>query len=354
MQTSSYAPEYGRSGSGIINMIFKSGTNQVHGTAFELIRNSVLDSNSFYSNLAGIPLASFKRSQFGFTLGGPVVIPKLFNGRDKTFFFVDYEGLRQQSASSSTGTVPTPLQRTGDFSQTFAQNGQKVIIYDPRTTVPSGASYSRAPFPGNVIPANRIDPVAANVMKYYPLPTQPGNPITNTNNFYAAGQTPLNIDQFDIKVDENLNDGNRFFVRVSHRSYDTPHPVGLFPASINVAEPDVNMDVPGNGASFDYTRTNSPTFLSELRLGFSRSLFNDIPMGYGFNTDQLGFPAYIRENAEIPNFPGFAAAGYLSLGNGAYQHTSYNSYNLLLANTEGERLSHDQVRIRGSCVQAQH
>ncbi|MBV9082598.1 MAG: carboxypeptidase regulatory-like domain-containing protein [Acidobacteriaceae bacterium] len=303
VQTSNYAPEYGRSGSGIINMIFKSGTNQFHGTAFELLRNSVMDSNSFFSNRAGIPLASFKRSQFGFTLGGPVMIPKLFNGHDKMFFFGDYEGLRQRQATSTTGTVPTLLQRTGDFSQTFAQNGQKIIIYDPLTTTPSGPTYSRSPFPGNAIPANRIDRVAGNVMKYYPLPNQPGNPITNTNNYYAAGETPLNIDQWDVKVDENLNDDNRFFVRVSRRDYENPHPVGLFPAAINVAETDTSTQVLGSGASFDYTRTDSPSFVSEVRVGFSRDLFSQVPIGYGFNTDQLGFPSYIHAMWRYPTFP---------------------------------------------------
>ncbi|MBV9081123.1 MAG: carboxypeptidase regulatory-like domain-containing protein, partial [Acidobacteriaceae bacterium] len=133
VQTNSYSAEFGRSGSGIINLIYKSGTNEFHGSAFEFLRNSIFDANSFFSNRNGVALPSFKRNQFGGSLGGPVIIPKLYHGRDKTFFFVAYEGLRQGSANAKTSTVPTALQRMGDFSQTFNSSGQKVIIYDPTT-----------------------------------------------------------------------------------------------------------------------------------------------------------------------------------------------------------------------------
>ncbi len=335
VQTSNYSPEFGRSGSGIINMIYKSGTNQLHGTAFELLRNSVLDANSFYNNLNGIPLASFKRSQFGFTVGGPVVIPKLYNGRNKTFFFADYEGLRQITPSTVQDTVPTALQRTGDFSQTYASNGGKVIIYDPTTTSPA-PPYTRLPFPGNVIPASRIDKVAANVMKYYPLPNAAGDPITGVNNYYAAGKAVQNVDQYDVKIDENLDEKDRFFVRVSRRDYANPAPVGTFPSDLRVAQGDSSQDQIGSGASADYTRIFSPSFISELRLGYGRSLVNIIPTGYGFDPTQLGFPTYIRDNAQVIAFPAFAPAGYLGIGNGGpdYRHSSYNTYNLLFSNTK--------------------
>ncbi len=264
------------------------------------------------------------------------MIPKLYNGRNKTFFFLDYEGLRQITPSTVQDTVPTALQRAGDFSQTYASNGGKVIIYDPLTTTPAGSTYVRQPFPGNVIPSSRIDKVAANVMKYYPLPNTAGDPITGVNNYYAAGKAVQNVDQYDVKIDENLGEKDRFFVRVSRRDYANPAPIGTFPSDLRVAQGDSSQDQIGSGASADYTRIFSPSFISELRLGYGRSLVNIVPTGYGFDPTQLGFPTYIRENAQVIAFPAFAPAGYLSIGNGGpdYRHSSYNTYNLLFSNTK--------------------
>jgi hypothetical protein len=126
VQTNTYSAEFGRSGSGIINLIYRSGTNQFHGSAFEFLRNSNLDANGFFANRNGTPLPNFKRNQFGATLGGPVELPKLYRGRDKTFFFFGYEGLRQGSANNLNTVVPTLAQRTGDFSKTLNAAGQQV------------------------------------------------------------------------------------------------------------------------------------------------------------------------------------------------------------------------------------
>ena len=175
VQTNMYSTEFGRTGSGIVNLIYKSGTNQVHGSAFEFLRNTDLDANSFFNNLHGIAIPSQKRSQFGGSIGGPVDIPKLYHGQNKTFFFAAYESLRQSTATTATDAVPSTLQRTGDFSHTRNAAGALVVIYDPDTTVAQGSGYIRSPFPGNAIPASLINPVSANIVKYYPL-----GPITIT------------------------------------------------------------------------------------------------------------------------------------------------------------------------------
>jgi hypothetical protein len=334
VQTSNYSAEFGRSGSGIINMVFKSGGNQVHGTAFELLRNSVTDANTFFNNKNGTPISNLKRNQFGFTLSGPVVIPRLYNGRDKTFFFGDYEGLRQATPSINQDTVPTALQRNGDFSQLYNQNGAKVIVYDPLTTTPSGSSYVRTPFAGNLIPTSRINVVALNAMKYYPLATGPGDPFTATNNFYMSGKTVKNVDQGDVKVDEYLGDKDRFFVRVSRRDYYNPADVGIFPSNLTVAQGGTGQTQYGSGASIDYSHNFGPTFLSELRLGFGRSLVAIDPTGEGFDPGQLGLPAVIRANAQVVQFPGFGPSGYMSIGGGNLQHSSFNTYNILFSNSK--------------------
>jgi hypothetical protein len=117
--TDAYTPEFGRTSGGLVSYALHTGTDHLHGAVFEFYRNEYLDANGYNANLAGLPRGNFGRNQFGATLGGPVVIPKLYDGRGKTFFFVSYEGLRDTSAGSFTGTVPTALERTGDFSRTF-------------------------------------------------------------------------------------------------------------------------------------------------------------------------------------------------------------------------------------------
>ena len=336
VQTNMYSAEFGRSGSGIINLIYKSGTNQLRGSAYEFLRNSDLDSNNFFANRGGTPLPNFKRNQFGFSLGGPVEIPKVYKGKDKTFFFVDYEGLRQGSATTLQTTVPTPAQRTGVFSKTFNASGQPVIIYDPSTTVAQGTGYVRTPFPGNIIPSARIDPVAKNVVNYYPLPNQPGLPFSGVNNYYVATTTVENTNSMDVKVDENLRDRSRFFVRYSRLGLTQPAPMEL-PSAIRVAQnaPD-NQAQTNNSAAIDYTLTLSPTDLLEFRYGFARIKLNYTSISLGFNPTQLGLPSSIPANADHLVFPGFAAANYYSLGNpqqGDTRFPGFDSHILAIENT---------------------
>ena len=193
-----YSAEFGRSGGGIINLIYKSGTNSLHGNAYEFLRNSDLDSNNFFSNRAGLGLPAFRRNQFGGTVGGPVYIPKLYHGQNKTFFMFGYEALKESTATTLTTSVPTALQAQGNFSQTRAASGAPVMIYDPLTTVASGSAYVRTPFPGSYHSAfTRIDPVAANVFKYYPAANQPGNANTGLNNYFDTTANPENIYDVD-------------------------------------------------------------------------------------------------------------------------------------------------------------
>ncbi len=335
VQTDSYSAEFGRSGGGIINLIYKSGTNDLHGSVYEFLRNSKLDSNNFFSNRNGIPLSSFKRSQFGVSAGGPVEIPKLYHGRNKTFFFADYEGLRQRSLTTLSNTVPTALQRAGDFSQTLDAAGKPVTIYDPLTTQHSGSGFIRQAFPGNIIPSNRFDPVGRNVMKYYPLPNGPGAANSGANNFNVAGASIYNANQFDIKVDENINDNNRFFTRYSHRKLDFPAP-NLLPGNLAPYDGALNQPQIVNNGAFDYTHNLTPTFLMDFRYGFGRSLLLFTPHSDGFDPTTLGFPSYIDANSERLMFPGIAPSNYLSLGasGSSFRHNAFETHNLSMNNTK--------------------
>jgi hypothetical protein len=338
VQTNMYSAEFGRSGSGIINLIYKSGTNQFHGSAYEFLRNSDLDSNNFFSNKSGTPLPSFKRSQFGGSLGGPVIISHVYRGKDKTFFFVDYEGLRQGTATTLLTTVPTAAQRNGDFSQTFNATGQLVTIYDPSTTVAQGSGYVRSPFPGNMIPANRLDAAAKNIVQYYPLPNQPGLPFSGTNNYYVATTSIEDTNSVDAKIDENLSDRSRFFVRYSRLSLNQPAPVEL-PSAIRVAQnaPD-NQAQTNNSAAFDYTLTLSPSDLLEFRYGFARIKLDYTSISLGFNPTQLGFPSSIAANADHLLFPGIAPANYYSLGNPGQGDTRFPGFDSHIVAVENTRI----------------
>ena len=197
----------------VVQFSLRSGTNQLHGSATEFFRDDRFDANSFDANRAGQPKAELQRNQYGFTLGGPLVIPGLLN-RDRTFFFAGYEGLRQEQAGSFTATVPTALERRGDFSQTRDANGNLIVIYDPRTTrldptAPAGTiRYIRDPFPGNRIPAEPAQPGGARTSSAITrCRTRPGQGQSNTNNYFSAAANVLDIDRVDMRVDHTVSNG---------------------------------------------------------------------------------------------------------------------------------------------------
>jgi hypothetical protein len=338
VQTNSYSAEFGRSGSGIINLIYKSGTNSLHGSLFEFLRNSDLDANNYFSNLNGVALPNFKRNQFGASAGGPVALPRVYNGRNRTFFFVAYEGLRQGNATTMTTTVPTAAQQTGDFSKTLNAAGQLVTIYDPATTVAQGSGFVRSAFPGNIIPANRMDTVGKNLTAYYPRPNQPGTLNAGVNNYYSAGTSVLNTNLLDAKIDENLSDRSRFFVRYSRLGLNQPSP-RLLPANVAIAQrsPD-NQAQTNNSTAIDYTLTLSPTNLLEFRYGFARIKLDYRSISLGFDPTKLGFPSYIAANADHLIFPGIAPANYYALGTPGQGDTRDPSFENHLLAIENSRI----------------
>lgn len=189
--TNGMSAEYGRLSGGVVELVTRSGTNQFHGSAYEFVKNQLLNANDFFSNFYGKPIGAFHDNVFGASLGGPIWIPKIYNGHNKTFFFLNYEGNRHsQGSNASTATVPTALERTGDFSQTLVEGGLPAAIYDPNTGVmQSNGKVIRQQFPGNVIPENRINPVAKIYASYYPLPNHAPLAGTSNKNNYIGGST---------------------------------------------------------------------------------------------------------------------------------------------------------------------
>lgn len=318
-----YSAEFGRSGSGIVNLILKSGTNKPHGSLYDFVRNSAMDANDWFSKLNGRALPQFSRNQFGGSVQAPVVIPHLYNGRDKTFFLFSYEGLRQGTGTSTNMVVPTLAERGGDFSA-----AGNPVIYDPTTTTPSGNGYTRTAFAGNVIPQARLDAVAKNIVKYWPTPNIP-NAAYGANNYFATGVNQVNINTYDAKVDEVFNDRNRMFVRYSGRRLSQPATLFEDP-SIAIAQNNAGTQPQNsNSVAVDYTRSQSQTLVFEARYGYSRVALDFRSVSDGFDPTQLGLPGNIAANADHLQFPGIAPANYTGLGSagqGTTRHAGYEAH----------------------------
>ncbi len=316
IQTNLYSADIGRNSGAVVDVITKSGTNQLHGSLFEFLRNSAMDARNFFSP-KGTAFPSFRLNQFGGSFGGPVTLPKLYKGKDKTFFFVDYEGYRRDSQGVSLGNIPTVLMRKGDFSEAAA-------IFDPLTTRanPSGAGFIRTQFPGNQIPANRFDSKTGILINAYPAPTS----STRLNNYLANLIQHQSWNQGDIRVDHQASPKDSFFARYSIQNTETQVPSTLPPATIpGIAKPlnlgDENSFAgtafqPAQHAVASYVRVINPRLVNELRVGYSRFRAD-------YTADQyepggaLGNKFGIANSNATPNeqnFPIFSPSNYFGIG----------------------------------------
>jgi hypothetical protein len=238
--------------------------------------------------------------------------------RNKTFFFGGYEYTRQQSPTSQTITVPTALQREGDFSQTFNSSGQLMTIYNPFDTfVNAAGNIERRPFPGNVVPKNMMDPIALKALSYLPLPNQPGAAFTNTANWFNQGTNTSNGHQMNLKGDHSFNDSNRLSGRYSNARSTGTNP---------------NLFGDGNAAYFtggpnhtnthsmvaDFTHVRSATTLFSFRYGLTYSDFGRNPLVDSFDLTTLGFPQNMKDAATNLVFPRFQAEGFQEFGTEPY------------------------------------
>ncbi len=220
VDTNGFKAEYGHAGGGVMMFVAKSGTNQFHGSAYEFLRNNDFDANDWFSNRAGKPRQIYKQNDFGATVGGPVWIPKVYNGRNKTFFFFSYEGFRNRNgATNATATVPTPEMYSGDFSNWVSSTGKQIPIYDPTTQV-TGANGTviRTQFPGNKIPVTKFNSAAVQALKVFQssgtlAPNTGAAPGTvgyvNNNYIITNGSNVQPINKASIKGDHVFNDHQR-------------------------------------------------------------------------------------------------------------------------------------------------
>ncbi|MEO7145046.1 MAG: TonB-dependent receptor, partial [Bryobacteraceae bacterium] len=270
VQTGVFSAEFGR-GSSQINVTTKSGTNDYHGTAFEFLRNSAVDAREWQQSAAH--KNPFRRNDYGFTLGGPITIPKLFNGKDRLFFLSNFEELRDRLTTQVTSSVATLAMRAGDFS------GAGRTIFDPltRTYNSAGIAIAATPFPGNIIPTARLNPASLNLLAYYATPTVPGNTVT-ANNFVRQAVAPTDSDQFNQRIDWVENTSSSWFGRFSWGN-DLQEPAATFLTDSQHVSTTVRQGMLAN------TRILNPSTVNEARFAWDQ--FNNDLAGYFANTKDV-------------------------------------------------------------------
>src|SRR6266404_1991403 len=347
VQTSDFSAEFGRSGAAVLNATIKSGTNEFHGAAWEFFRNDKLDAADFFENAGGRPKGALRQNQFGFTAGGPVVIPKVFNGRNKVFFFGDYEGLRRVQGTILTGSVPTLAERNSGYTN-FQDliSGQSGIvtdalgrsmpvgtILDPATTRPVAGGFVRDPFgtcgatpPAggytvaacglNIIPAGRLDPNAVKLLNLFPVPTT-GSLFSN---FANSPKLFEHRNAFDSRLDVNFNEKNQLFFRFSLA--DDPQFIpGIFGGVADGGGfQQGTQTANAQQSALGYTHTFSPSLINVLRAGLNylhttrisptANDLTNIPGQFGIQ----GIPQ-LQENGGLP---AFGIGGLQTLGSNAF------------------------------------
>ena len=309
---SDYSSEFGAAAGAVTLAYSKSGTNAFHGGGFEFLQNTILNANTFFNNRSGAPRSQTHKNQFGGTLGGPI-------RKDKTFFFMDYQGYRVRNPSSSTNTIPTVAQRnavlTGDFT------GVVSAVYDPYNVItgPNGNPV-RAPFPGNRIPATLLDPAVAKFMPMVPLPQN----SSSTRNFTYSPSATQRTDQFDVRGDQNMGSADRIFFKYTYISTDSLSP-GSVP-SVPVNGIPVGPYIAGGGtfttfrnwsATLNYTKVINASTVNEVRIGGVRWAQDITPPNSAYNTAAaLGIPN-ININDHSGGFPALAVTGFVSFDTGA-------------------------------------
>jgi hypothetical protein len=339
IMTNTYDAQYGKTTGGIINVSLRSGTNSFHGTGYEFARRNWLDANDFRNKSRGrlangdevAPRVGHYLDQYGFQFEGPVWIPKIYDGRNKTFFMVNYEGYREGVPSPLNLSVPAPEFLNGDFSKLVDSQGRRIVIYDPATgradsTAPGG--WRRDPFPGNIIPANRINPIAKAILSFMPAPntSRPDAGYARQNLFVSPNIAADTFYNFVTKIDQQIGNNHRLFVRYARNDrtedrngngiLDTPGQDGQHPLKrINDA------------FVVDHVATLSSTLIVNLRGSAAR--YVELSRGdanLGFDKTTLGFPASLVSQLPGGDFFGrYEFADYIPLG----RHAGFNATNTI-------------------------
>jgi len=311
VQTNVYDAQYGRTGGGVINVSLRSGTNDFHGVLYHYFRHDKLNANTFEANLAGSPRQSFRWNQPGLRFDGPVWLPKLYDGRNRTFFMYSWERIKSSIPFPQTMTVPTLEQRAGDFSKTVQSNGQPILVYDPATLRASGSGWVRDPFPGNRVPENRWDPVSKNLLKYIPLPNTAGDARGFFNLVVAPNPRTDLYDQHIVRIDQIIGSRHRLFGRVVYNDRFETNSTAGFDRSASAWYNHWRIN---KGGGLDLTSTLSPSLVSSFRVGYIRHEFAVAHHADNFDPAQLGFPSSLSAQLPRKSFPRITYTDYTTFG----------------------------------------
>jgi hypothetical protein len=303
METSGYSAEYGKMAGGIMQMVLRSGTNQFHGSVFEYLRNNHFDSKSYFDT----DKLGYHQNQFGGVVSGPMKIPKVYNGHDRTFFMISWESYRLRWGETNLGNVATALERVGNFTQTKDNSGKPIIVKNPFA--------NNAAFPGNIIPASMFSAVGVKVLSYYPLPnrTQLGN------NYLASANNINDWDSTIGKVDHRFSEKDTMAIRYGKRWGRNNAPWAG--SNLGIFQNDVLDDRSLGG--IDYTHMFRPSLISEFRFGFSRNSSREHIISDGGDTaSQLGMAGSTKDPL-LQGFPLVNVTNYLSIGYAANEPVQY-------------------------------
>ncbi len=296
MITSGFSAEYGRYAGGVLTVVTKSGSNRFRGSLYEFFRNDAMDATGYFDVTKG----KLRRNQFGATLSGPVLIPKVYSGKDRTFFMVTWESLRLADGKTQRGIVPLPEMIQGDFSKAVDAFGRPIRILDPLN--------GRQQFPNNQIPKNRIDPVSANILKEYPAPN-----LTGANNFISQGNASTNNNNIGIKVDHNFSPNDRATFSTFWRPNSAWDPV------VNSRSPLPKFGLENSTLDLlsyiRYLRTLTPSMFLEVTANFSRKT-NNQGWPYSEEQDWAGQAGFIGGTTDpsVRGLPQVDASGYIPIG----------------------------------------
>lgn len=312
VQSATMSAEFGFTAGGVVNLVTKSGTNDYHGTLYYFLRNDKFDARNTFAAVRG----PFRYNQFGGALGGPVSIPKVYDGKNRTFFFYNYESWYYRRAVNPIGSTPIDTWRRGDFSNFLNDRGQQIPVFDPDTLRREGSQVFRTQFPGNVIPASKLDPTTVTFLRYMPAPNRTAvNPFTQQNNYISGFSEGREMQQHTGKVDHRFSDKNYFYGRYTFYRHFTnagnlqsPWP-----------DPDVRArldDLRNNNFVLNDTHTFTPNLLNEFRVSVARSSFPFQAASYGKNLPrELGLhPSIPSDTLPFLNNFGFANFGAFTVG----------------------------------------
>ena len=315
IQTSSYDATVGHTIGALTNVNTASGTNGLHGELHLWERNSFLDAANFFNNKNRTRRTSYGDHRFGASAGGPVWLPKLYNGRDKTFWYFAWESNRWSDSANFTATVPTAKQRQGDFSDLLKINAT-YQLYNPFTTRPdtTAGRFRRDPFPNNIIPQNLLNPVALKLLDFYPLPNQAGT-ADGRNNYFQAYKILESYDVYMARVDHAFSEKHRMFARVHYDTWTEQKWVTgntFFDPNVN----QIQLNRNNAGLALDDIYSLSPTFVTNVRYGITYQKFPERRVSQGTDLAALGFSSNLVNqlpDKSIATVPRIQLGGYALL-----------------------------------------